>query len=254
MVLAYPAAEPRGICSRNSNPFNNIEIMKIVFITLLSACSLLLKGQTTEPRMLDPFEEIYVSGKIEVELILGDEERVEVEVHHVEPGKVITESDGKELQIKMKPDIYPDERQVLVRVTFDDLNKLTATTGGMIWSDEVFTDDYLELNAFSGGDIQLEVWLDNLKAKVGQGSIIQLYGQTDRQEVKITSGGTYSAYEMKSNECIVTANTGGKAKVQVSDFLNARASTRGFIGYVGDPDRIKSNDSFGGEIIKTYLE
>lgn len=228
--------------------------MRTIFFILLLTGSLFLSAQTTEPRMLDPFEEIFVSGKIEVELILGDEEKVEVVVDQVELSKVITESDGKKLQIKMKPDIYPEERQVWVRVTFDDLNKLTATTGGMIWSEEVFTDDYLELNAFSGGDIQLEVWLDNLEAKVGQGSIIQLYGQTDRQEVKATSGGTYSAYELASNECIVTANTGGKVKVQVSDYLDARASTKGFIGYVGDPDKVKINDSFGGEIVKTYLE
>jgi hypothetical protein len=40
----------------------------------------------------------------------------------------------------------------------------------------------------------------------------------------------------------------------VRKYLTANAATKGFIGYVGEPDRINQKTSLGGEILKTELE
>ena len=155
----------------------------------------------------------------------------------------------------MKTGKYNDAK-LNVRVHYTkDLQFLEANGRGQIWSQEdLYFDNDLTVKLFNGGEIRLNLYCDSLSANLSQGAIIQLRGKARALQVKSTTNATFSGYEFETEKAEVVATGTGKAKVSVSKYLKATASSKGFIGYVGEPKKVDDKTSLGGEILKTFLE
>jgi len=208
-----------------------------------------------EPIETEAFHSIIVSSEIIAELVLSKTESVEVDFENAQEESLIVEVVDSILKLRMKTGKYKDAN-LKVQINYTrDLRMLEANGRAQIWSEEdLYFDKDLTAKLFNGGEMRFKLFCDSLNATLSQGAVLYLKGKARALEVKATTNGTFSGYEFETSDARVTASSTGKAKVSVSRYLNASASSKGFIGYVGDPKKVDEKTSLKGEILKTFLE
>ena len=185
-----------------------------------------------------------------MELFKGkiDELEIILETDQIQFSQIKTDVEEKTLKIRMSTDLFSPSSNVRIKVPYQMIREINSKGGADVTCKGVMKGDKIIFQATSGGDIFLEVELNTLDAEIGQGSLIVLEGKTGSQEVKASSGGTYSAFKLESDKAYVKTVTGGKAKVTVSEFLDANSTTKGYIGYKGNPGKKEIKTSLGGTI------
>lgn len=231
--------------------------MKNRILFLLTAMMLVfvpsVNSQITEKRDLPEFHSLNISSEIDAELILSEKEGIDLEIENANPLSLISEVKKGVLNVKMKTGSY--KKAVLkVKIYFKDLREIESTARASVWSEEDIYLDKLSIRLFNGGATRLRLYCDDLDINISQGSILTLKGEGKFQKVKVNTKATYSGYEYKSEKAVVKSSSYGKAKVHVSNYLEANASSGGFIGFVGNPARVERNTSLGGEVIETTLD
>jgi len=208
-----------------------------------------------DPIKVAPFHSIIVSSEIKAELVLSREESIEIQFDQANTEDLIAEVKDSVLTLRMRTGRYKDS-DLKVRINYrTDPRMLEANGRAQIWSEEdMYLDGSLTVKLFNGGEMRFRLYCDSLDATVSQGAVIYLEGETRALNVKANTNATFSGYEFESETAVVTAGSTGKAKVSVSRYLNARATAKGFIGYVGEPEKVDEETSMMGEIVKTFLE
>lgn len=227
-------------------------ILFLVTATMLVFVSA-VNSQITEKRDLPEFHSLNISSEIEAELILSEKEGIDLEIENANPLSLISEVKKGVLNVKMKTGSY--KKAVLkVKIYFKDLKEIESTARASVWSEEDIYLDKLSIKLFNGGATRLRLYCDDLDINISQGSILILKGEGKFQKVKVNTKATYSGYEFKSEKAVVNSSSYGKAKVHVSKYLEAKASSGGFIGFVGNPARVERKTSLGGEVLETTLD
>ena len=225
--------------------------MKIfwVFILLFFLFSSAV-GQQGETREVGSFSGVKAAEGIDVFLKHGDKEQVRVEVTGTEPSNVITEVSGAYLKIHMRDGRYR-KVDAKVYVTYVNLNKLSASSAGSIFSDGVLQANSLEMSASSAGSIEVTIEAGSAEVSSSSAGDVELKGRAGEISVDASSAGEIDAYDLEADEVEAEASSGGSVKVNVRKSLHARASSGGSIRYRGNPDRSNTNSSSGGSVRKT---
>ncbi len=227
----------------------NIFLMAVMMLVFVS----MGRSQITEKRELPPFHSLNISSEIDAELILSEKEGIDLEIENANPLSLVSEVEKGVLKVKMKTGSYKDA-VLKVKIYFKDLKEIESTGKASIWSEEDIYLDKLSIRLYNGGATRLRLYCDNIDINISQGSILLLKGAGKLQQIKVNTKATYSGYEFTSEKAVVKASSGGKAKVSVSKYLEANASTGGFIGFVGNPSRVERKTSLGGEVLETTLD
>jgi hypothetical protein len=223
---------------------------KILILPVLILFGQACYSQRFDERILDPFDKISVFGNVDVQLVKGERERMVIYSDDIDFIKINSRIVDRTLKISMNSDMYGAVKKVKIILTYKELREIATSGNADIRSEEVLKGDKMVFNASSGGNMYLSLDLNTLDASVGQGSVILFEGNVNSQEVSAGSGGTYSAFELICDETIAKAHTGGIAKVYAGKILKASATTKGYIGYQGQPEKKKLNHSLGGEIVE----
>ena len=125
---------------------------------------------------------------------------------------------------------------------------IDANEGSHIFSEDLFKQSKLKLNAQEAGHITLNLNTEELEVVSTTGGMIKLEGASARQRVKVNTGGIYKGEDIKTENADISANTGGLAYVNVTKFADASASTGGMITLKGDPEEVKKSESLGGYV------
>jgi hypothetical protein len=221
----------------------------IIFFFLI-AISSYISGQVTD---LNGFDKIEASSGIDVELILSKSCGIEWDLKNIEPDKVIAEIKDKSLKLKTKMGIYKDA-VIKAKVYYNELYAITATGHAVIWSEEELYLDKVDFLLGGGGEARLIVHADTINATLAEGSVITLEGETSVLDVTVGTGATFSGYNLLSKQAKVLSNSGAKAKIAVSENLYAKATSKGFIGFIGEPEFLVKEATLGGEISQTVRE
>lgn len=207
-------------------------------------------AQETETRNVGAFTGVKAAEGIDVYLKKGDKESVRVEVTGTDPSNIITEISGSYLKIHMKDGRYRSV-DAKVYVTYVQLDKLSASSAGSIYSDGPLKANSMEISASSAGSI--EVSIDAISAEVSASSAgdVELKGNAGSISVDASSAGEIDAYDLEAERVEAEASSGGSVKVNVTQNLNAHASSGGSIRYRGNPDKSITNSSSGGSVKKS---
>lgn len=218
-----------------------------IFVTLFISPA---AAQQTETREVGSFTGVKTAEGIAVFLTKGDKEMVKIEVEGTDPSNILTEIAGSYLKIHMKDGRFRDF-DAKVYVTYVNLDKLSASSAGSIFSEEPIRARSLNLSASSAGSI--EVTLDAGSAEVSCSSAgeIELKGKVREISLDASSACEIDAYDLVAEEVEAHASSAGSVKVSVDESLDAHASSGGSIRYRGNPDRSNTNSSSGGSVKKT---
>jgi len=223
------------------------KIGNILLILSLLLISTTLFSQESEIRETDNFYAVSVIGNIRCELYKAEKPGIELIVKGTGFDNVITENDAGRLSIRLKTNT-PKQAEVKIKLSYTTLEEISVQAQSLVLSPEIIETESLQFTAKGGGKMELKLKLSSLEASVKQGGILVFSGEVEKQTIKASSGGTYSAYELEARDTYVKASSGGKAKVAACRIIDATANSKGFIGYKGDPVSSFVKTSLGGEI------
>ncbi len=228
-----------------------LSILFIAMILGLSQQAMSFETEKTETRNVQSFHAIKVSAGIDLYLKMGDAEEVKVVADDDIIDKLITEVDDGTLKIYMKNTSSwrnwgRKTRKVYVRVK--ELDKLHASSGSDVQSDNTLKGETLDVKASSGSDVRLDVHYKNFSVDTSSGSDARISGKTKNLEAEASSGSDIKAQELESVNCRVSVSSGSDATVNVTGEIYAKASSGGDIRYYGNPQTRDINKSSGGDV------
>lgn len=226
----------------------NMKKFWVVILLVFSANA--LAAQETETRNVGKFTGVKTAEGIDVYLKEGDKESVRVEVSGTDPSNIITEISGSYLKVHMKDGRYRSV-DAKVYVTYVQLNKLSASSAGSIYSEGPLKANSIQISASSAGSV--EVSIDAVSAEISSSSAgdVELKGKAGSISVDASSAGQIDAYDLEAEKVEAQASSGGSVKVSVTQNLNAHANSGGSIRYRGNPDKSITNSSSGGSVRKS---
>jgi hypothetical protein len=199
---------------------------------------------------LDAFDEISITGNIEVVLQKADEEKAVVEAFGIPEDKLNIGVRGQVLKLSLLNSVFYKNDRVKVTVFYKKLRSVRAHAGADVEATAPLEADLLELRATSGAEVLLEIKADKLEAGATEGGILQVRGEVESQKASAATGGQYLSLELNCKNTYARAGTGGALKVVALESLDASANLGGSIEYKGEPDERNRKTVLGGNVLK----
>jgi hypothetical protein len=193
------------------------------------------------------FTGLRVSSGIDAYLQQGSDESIAVEADENLHEYIITEIRDGVLHIYTDANIREAEMK-RVYVTMKEINSLKTTSAGDIIGETPVKTENLELSASSAGDIKLEVQAKKIEIDISSSGDMTLTGEADILNADLSSAGDLNAYNLEVKEADVSASSAGDADINVSERLQARASSAGDINYHGNPKYLDAHSSSAGGV------
>lgn len=224
---------------------NTLAFIVIMFLVIPAV------AQQTEMREVGSFSGVKAAEGVDVYLEKGDKEEVKVVVDGTDPSNIITEISGSYLKIHRKDGRYRPGVHAKVYVTYVNIDKLSVSSAGSIFSEGTIEGRSIEISASSAGTIEVTVAAGTLDVSSSSAADVELKGTARSFSADVSSAGEIDADDLEAVEVEAEASSGGSMKVNVKESLEANASSAGSIRFRGNPDRSITNSSSGGSVKKS---
>jgi len=195
------------------------------------------------------FTKVTSFDKIDVELVLGTENKVILKGTNSEEVELI--NNNGELKIRMPLTKILSGDAISATVYYKKINALEANEGSRISSETEIKAIGFDIITKEGAEIVLNtLTADKLKVRCGAGSIVIIKGTVKNQDILANSGAKYEGQDCTTQQTTVTVNAGGIANVNVSDIVDAKTRAGGTITIYGNPKQINQKSVAGGKIIQ----
>ncbi len=222
--------------------------LNILTTLLFLSITVLVMGQNRETRDIESFDKLDVFGNINVVMNQGEKESIVITTKNVDLSEVSTEVKDKMLKISMKSNLFDDDAEVNVVLTYKEIQEINSNASADIDIKDLISGDKLIATATSGGRIIMKVDLNAIELKVYQGAHIDITGKVKVQESYVNTGGVLSGANFESDEAYMKMNTGGQAEIIVKNLLDANVNTGASLNYFGTPGKEEIKTTLGGKI------
>lgn len=226
--------------------------MKQILILILTCSYALAPGQEVETRDVAAFTGVKVAEGIEVYLKKGEKESVRVRVTGTDPSNVITEVSGSYLRVHMRSGGYMGRVDAKVDVTYVEVDKLSASSAGTIYSETPLEAGVMEISCSSAGTIEISLRADRVECSASSAGDMELQGRVGLLIAEVSSAGEIDADDLEADEVQARASSGGSVKVFAIEKIEAHASSGGSVRYRGNPERQNNSSSSGGSVKHAY--
>ena len=146
--------------------------------------------------------------------------------------------------------IFSGYRKFIDLYYTEEIAVIDVNEDAKINSEKTIKQTLLELKSQEGGDLNINVEVEQLLVKVVTGGVINSSGVSPNQDVHINTGGTYNARNLKTKITVISINAGGNASIYATDYVKAEVRVGGEVKVYGNPIRMEEKTFFGGKIIK----
>jgi len=219
---------------------------------LLCALLLLITGTLAAQKgsiikELGEFNRLKVFDGLSVRLIKSDGNKAVVTGANTH--KVAIVNNKGLLKIRMEIDKIFSGYRTFVDVYYTNLPKvIDANEDARIYSEELVTQEILDLRAQEGAEIELTCEIEQLLVKAITGGDIYVSGNAKNQDIIINTGGSYLGRELKTEFTTIKVNAGGNAEIYATNYVKADVKAGGTVKVFGDPERMDEKTVFGGTI------
>lgn len=214
---------------------------KLAFVFILTS----ILGWSQEKNVGD-FNKVTAFDQIDVILIPSTENKVLLNGSGSDEVELINKNG--ELKIRMPLTKMLSGDNISATVYYNSIVAVEVNEGSHIGSESVIHTQNFSLIAKEGGSIDLPLEVEQLQARLGDGSKVNLSGRATEQDVLINSGAEYQAENLHTSKTMVTANAGGQAHVYATDYVDAKVRAGGEITVYGNPKNIDKKVVMGGKI------
>lgn len=201
-------------------------------------------------RTLPDFDQISVSGSVDVYLSQGKGNTYLVEASEEQMEALTVQVNNGKLEIKdqMKITWKGNKKVIKVYVTFKDISTLVSSGSTNVYSEKPLDFNHLAIRSSGASDVKLSVNANSIEVNSSGGSDVVLLGRTNSIDVKASGGSDVRAKDLQAKKADISSSGGSDVYITVSDELNAKASGGSDIIYFGNPI-LKSIESSGGSDI-----
>lgn len=223
-------------------------IVKTLAFAVVFTTTLNVNAQRQKPiiKTVGEFTELKVYDLINVQLIKGREDKVEIRGENADK-VVIINKDGT-LKIRLNLEESFNGNKTNVKLFYTGFDIIDVNEGAYVNSEEPISQFELELKAQEGGLIKLNIETKETKIKAITGGIVELIGKTDNQNVTIGTGGILKAESLESVNAKVAIRAGGEAYMNATELLDIKIRAGGDVFIYGNPKEVKENTALGGRI------
>ena len=217
--------------------------MKILYtLVMLSLSSIVLAQETT--KTIDNYTTLIVSRGVDVRLIKSPSNEVKITTKGIKPNEVVIENHGDELIIKVSTKSLWLEMQdnywwARIELPYQTIDNIEVSTGAKITSLDLFKGDLLDLEVSMGGELELEVDLNELILDSNMGSVA---------EIAASMGAEIDLRDLQAEIVTAKSSLGAEVRVHANKEFSGRANMGGSIRVTGNPEKFYESTSMGGDI------
>jgi hypothetical protein len=202
--------------------------------TLAGAASLAFAAGTaaaeTKTYPVSGFDSISSSAGVFVEVSVGSDYSVTLE----------TEGDTDEAVVRMDGDTLVLSRERSRGIRLGSRDRLNFTVTMPAFEDgSASSGSELRVRGVEGGEIGL---------RASSGANLSIEGSCDDVEADASSGASLNAGDLVCDSGEASVSSGASVRVHTTERIKARASSGGSIRVGGDPDKVDSKTSSGGQV------
>lgn len=196
---------------------------------------------------LGDFTSVRVFDRISVQLVASSENKIVITGGKANDVEIVLRN--KELKIRMKFSKLLKGEDINATLYYNGMiDKIEASEGSYVSSQDNFKNTSFDLNAKEGAAIKLNLDVEKLKSRINSGGEIELSGKATNHSVNITSGGILKARNFITSQTSITVSAGGNADVNAAEFVEARVRAGGTVDIFGNPKKIDKKTVAGGTI------
>ena len=120
-------------------------------------------------------------------------------------------------------------------ITMPQIRNLDVSGSGLIFGENTFDVDEIDLRVSGSGDIDLALDANEVDSRISGSGEVRLEGITDDFDFEISGSGDYEAFNMEARTGDVEISGSGNAEVFVTDRLDVEISGSGDVFYRGRP-------------------
>lgn len=219
---------------------------KIIYAVALLFISV-STSQAQLSRDLIAFRELDVTDKINVNIILSNENKIVIEGELANQMELTQVDDI--LRLKMTSGYILQGNKVNVTLYSSNLKSIIARKGSNVSSHaKEILQDSLYLSASEGAQLDVQVNVGKVQVLSTTGAKITAFGKVNDQAVNIALGGSYFGKNLVSNTTVARVNAGGKCEINVKNDVDVQTRAGGTIDIYGKPTTKKEKKIAGGKI------
>jgi hypothetical protein len=205
--------------------------------------------QTTITRTTESYDKISTGGSFNVELVLGKEGTITIQVDENIISHIVTEVIGNELKVYFEKNRSYDYKQdITITIPFEEISEISfAGSGNMITKNAINATDF-EAKMAGSGDCALEINVKNSVAKRAGSGNLKLSGTAENLEAKTAGSGDLNCTKLVSQNADVAVAGSGSLEVNCTNNLIAKVAGSGSIQYKGKPQSMDKNIIGSGDI------
>lgn len=197
------------------------------------------------------FDEIEISGYVDVTITQDDQFAVELVGSNDEKAKYTIEQSGRTLVIKYNE--FDDRKEfnwrkemtifdeVEISISMPSLEKIQAKGAGKVNFSNFVSDD-VELELLGAFRSRGQLTAHHVLVDIKGASELELSGETNNLEATISGASRLKAYDFETKDAIIETIGVSSARVSVSGILEMKEGVGSSINYRGNPAEIKKNN------------
>lgn len=189
-----------------------------------------------QTRELPHFNGVHLSTGGKVEIRLGEQENISIEVdENIQPLLETVVEDGI-LRIRpLKKNSRLDTRSLKIVVGARSIDRIAVAGSGTVSADQLRA-NMLTLDIGGSGSIRVNnLECGTLTTAIGGSGDLQAGGKADRLKASIGGSGSIRAGKLAAREVSISIGGSGDATVWASQTLSASMAGSGEVAYYGDP-------------------
>ncbi len=207
----------------------------------------------SQTRSVGNYDEVAVSGMMDVKLVSGKEGRIDIEAESNLMEYLETEVEGGRLKISVRKgyNLNPSRNNpIRITVPVEEINAVALTGSGNIRGTERLRAQNFKVDLTGSGDIDLDLDVQDLEGKLTGSGDVKLNGKVQEFNVRVTGSGDFLATGLSAEVVDASILGSGDIEVRVTEELRARISGSGDIKYLGDPKKQDFKTTGSGSISK----
>ncbi len=193
------------------------------------------------------FSAIDVSGRMNMTLSQTQDHSLSIEADDNLMELIIAEVENNTLKVYLKETIGR-YKTLNIEVSLMELESLTASGGARVTSETPLRGEILSHILKAGAISDLNLYFDEIALELMAGASATLSGQVRKMVASSLAGSELKAYELETEDCVITTTAGSRNEVYATNSLKVNASAGSVVNYTGDPLMTEFNSSTGARI------
>ena len=211
---------------------------------LLSITSLI--AQET-PSFIGAFTSLKIQDGLNVTLIASEQNRIQISGERKD-FVTVTNKDGK-LKLRMKTPKKLGGFKTNIELFYNQrIEKIDATEGAFVSSNDVFMQPSILLSARKGGEIDVSLDVQKAAYKAFTGGKITTKGSAKVQQIQITAGGVVQSQLVDSEQTEASLSGGGVSDISASTIVQVKTKFGGYVRVHGKPAQLEHSRFLGGNV------